>query len=90
MKIGSELNRKPLTKKKLFKALLKAFQMEHIRGENLKLVSAPVTRNSKTEGNPSLKRPGSSSEEAGHLHNCTPKIRMQAKPNSSHNTSIVL
>lgn len=63
---------------------------KYVRGENLKLVSVPVTRNSETEGNPSLNRPGSSSEEAGHLHNCTPKIRMEAKPNFSHNTSIIL
>lgn len=90
VKIGSELSRKPLIKKKLFKALLKAFQIEHIRGENLKLVNAPKTRNSETEADSSLKRPGSPREEAGHLHNCTPKIRMQAKSNSSHNMSIML
>lgn len=68
----------------------KAFQIEHVRGENLKLVSVPVTRNSETVGNPSLKMSASSSEEAGHLHNCTPKIGIQAKTNSSHNTSIML
>lgn len=53
-------------------------------------MSAPVTRNSETEKKPSLKRHGSPSGEAEHLHNCTPKKRMQAKPNSSHNMSIML
>lgn len=53
-------------------------------------MSAPVTRNSETEGNPSLKRSGWYSEEAGHLHNRTLKIRMQAKPISSHNMPIML